>query len=59
MLYRYNYVSKGFPVMITYGGELSLTDGDNTISYSAQSPVFEKNNYGYNEMKVDTNTMEV
>ena len=59
MLYRYNYDSKGFPVINTYGGEFNFKNGDEIISYSAQSPVFEKNNYGYNEMKVDTDTMEV
>ena len=51
--------------METYGGDLTATfpktygpDGP-VVSYSTQYPVFTKNNYGYNEFKIDTDKFQM
>ena len=61
---RYNYDSKGFGELNTYGGDLTTTFplyGPNgpVVSYSSQYPKFTKNNYGYNEFKIDTDNFKM
>jgi hypothetical protein len=45
----------------TYGGNLQSTHVVNgkTIHYSKQTPLLTKNNYGYNEMQIDTDKLQM